>query len=97
MTRNALEAFALADLAFAQSELTEREIHGKPLSPGDKTRIGLLKHDLEAQIGKKIDADGYVVDPDGEPVKYTGKVSISESNRRWFAEHGTHGTGGTDG
>ena len=70
-TRNALEAFALADLAFAQSELAEREIRGKPLSPGDKMRIGLMRHDLESKIGRKIDTDGHVIDADGNPTGET--------------------------
>ncbi len=90
----AQEAFALADYAIAQSELAEREIQGEPISSNQKIKIGIMRAELESKIGKKLDVDGNVVDPDGEPVKYTGKVSISESNRRWFAEHGTYGTGG---
>ena len=90
----AQEAFALADHAIAQSELAEREIQGHALTAGQKIKIGMMRTELETKLGKTLDADGHVIDPDGEPVKCTGKVSISESNRRWFAEHGTYGTGG---
>ncbi len=67
----AQEAFGLADLAIAQSELAEREIQGKPLSPGDKMRSGLMRHDLESKIGRKIDTDGHVIDADGNPTGET--------------------------
>lgn len=67
----AQEAFGLADLAIAQSELAEREIQGKPLSPSDKMRIGLMRHDLESKIGRKIDTDGHVIDADGNPTGET--------------------------
>ncbi|MCH7776944.1 MAG: hypothetical protein IH878_10450, partial [Gemmatimonadetes bacterium] len=59
------EAFGLADYAFAQSELAEREIQGKPLSSNQKIKIGMMRHELESKIGRKIDADGHVIDADG--------------------------------
>ncbi len=90
----AQEAFGLADLAFAQSELAEQEITGKSASANQKIKIGMMRHELETKLGKTLDEAGNVVDPDDDSVRYTGKVSISESNRRWFAENGTHGTGG---
>ncbi len=90
----AAEAIGLSDYAVESGELAEREMRGDKISPDQKIRVGQRLMELEAKIGRKLDADGNVVDPDGEPVKYTGKVSISESNRRWFAEHGTYGTGG---
>ena len=90
----AQEAFGLADLAFAQSELAEQEITGKSASANQKIKIGMMRHELESKIGRKLDADGHVIDPEVDSIRYTGKVSISESNRRWFAEHGTYGTGG---
>ncbi len=93
-TLRAQEAFALADYAIAQSDIAEREIQGHALTAGDKTRIGLLKHEIESMIGRKIDDGGHVIDPEDDSIRYTGKVSISESNRRWFAEHGTYGTVG---
>jgi len=67
----AAEAFALADLAFAQSELAEKEIQGKPLSSGDKIKIGLMRTELESKIGKKLDADGKPIDVDGNPTGET--------------------------
>ena len=90
----AQEAFGLADLAFAQSELAEQEITGKSASANQKIKIGMMRAELETKLGKKLDTDGNVVEPEDDSVRYTGKVSISESNRRWFAEHGTYGTGG---
>jgi len=93
----AQEAFGLADLAFAQSELAEQEITGKSASANQKIKIGMMRAELETKLGKKLDTDGNVVEPEDDSVRYTGTVSISESNRRWFAENGTHGTGGTDG
>ncbi len=63
----AQEAFGLADLAFVQSELAEQEITGKSASANQKIKIGMMQAELESKIGKKLDADGHVVGPDGEP------------------------------
>ena len=63
----AQEAFGLADLAVAQSDLAEREIKGEPISSNQKIKIGLMRAELELKIGRKIDADGNVVDADGNP------------------------------
>jgi hypothetical protein len=64
----ATEVFGLADLAFAQSELAEQEIStGKGLNANQKMRIGLMRHELETKIGKKLDADGHVINEDGSP------------------------------
>ena len=80
------------ELNAATSE--EQEITGKSASANQKIKIGMMRAELETKLGKKLDTDGNVVEPEDDSVRYTGTVSISESNRRWFAENGTHGTGG---
>ena len=58
----------------------------------------MMKVELEARVGKKFDDSGHALDADGkregEPLQYTGKTSISESNRLWFARQGLDDMGG---
>ena len=61
----AQEAFALADLAFAQSELAEREIQGHAATAGQKIKVGMMRTELETKFGKTLDADGQAIDADG--------------------------------
>ena len=94
----AIEAIGLADFAIAQSELADKEIRGIKVSPDEKIRVGQRLLELEAQTGKKFDNNGHSLNEDGtregEPVQYTGTVSISESNRLWFTRKGLDDKGG---
>ncbi len=89
------EAVAVSSYLIGQGELADAELRGKPVSANARIGLGVKLHDIEVKIGRKlIDDSGNLTTgkPDDDPLQYTGKVSISESNRRWFAEHGTGGT-----
>ena len=80
-------------------DLSHEVITGKS-DPNRKVKTGMIKMELAAKLGKTIeeldgDEGGQITgEPDGKPVIHAPFLSVEESNRRWFAEHGTHGTGG---
>lgn len=85
----ATEFIGLTEYAVESGEPAERVMRGEKISPDSKIRMGQRLLELKARTGKKFDTDGHALNADGtregEP---TGKTSISESNRLWFARQG---------
>ena len=76
-----------------QGELADIELRGQRVSADDRIGLGIKLRNAEAQIGHKlIDDEGKVTTGDSEKIGNPDpNISISESNRLWFARQGTGG------
>lgn len=86
---DAYESLEMSRYFLDASDLAANEIVGGPVTSKEKIRVGLIKESLAANLGKPVeDLDTDPNRPPVETLEHTGQVSISESNRRWFASHG---------
>lgn len=51
----AQEALGLADYAIASGELAEKEINGLKIAPTEKIKVGMIRDELEAKLGRSLD------------------------------------------